>query len=175
MPTVNADKQRLFEILGKNYSNDLVLLTTFLFFTASDEFNELCFRFGIELEEDSSEDNSDSVPEQPLLKIDIPANSEKASGFEMIHGLFERMMTMLQTSKATKDSKELCYGIQEAEHGTYFPGRAADIYLCYNDPITNERKVENIGSFGDLHPTVMANFELSYPTTALKFNLEPFV
>ncbi|CAO3600139.1 unnamed protein product [Absidia cylindrospora] len=101
--------------------------------------------------------------------------SAKTSGFEVIHGLFERMMTMLQTSKVTKDGKELGYWIQEAEHDTYFPGRSADIYLRYTDPVTNERKVENIGSFGVLHPTVLANFELSYPTTALEFNLEPFV
>ncbi|ORZ08418.1 beta subunit of phenylalanyl-tRNA synthetase [Absidia repens] len=101
--------------------------------------------------------------------------SAKTSGFEVIHGLFERMMTMLQTSKVAKDSNELGYWIQEAEHGTYFPGRSADIYLRYIDSTTDKRKVENIGSFGVLHPTVLANFEIPYPTTALEFNLEPFV
>ncbi|KAI8099700.1 beta subunit of phenylalanyl-tRNA synthetase [Halteromyces radiatus] len=101
--------------------------------------------------------------------------SAKTSGFEVIHGLFERMMTMLHASKVNKDSKELGYWIQEAENGTYFPGRCADIYYRYIDSVTNERKVENIGSFGVLHPSVLANFELPYPTTALEFNLEPFV
>ncbi|CAO3699455.1 unnamed protein product [Rhizopus stolonifer] len=48
MPTVNVDKIALFEALERNYT--------------SQEFFELCFRFGIELEEDTH------------LKIDIPAN-----------------------------------------------------------------------------------------------------
>ncbi|KAI9296076.1 phenylalanyl-tRNA synthetase beta subunit [Neoconidiobolus thromboides FSU 785] len=71
MPTVNVDKQDLYQILGKEYT--------------SKEFEELCFEFGIELEEDTSlfemaakEKGStlkaEGLSERPLLKIDIPAN-----------------------------------------------------------------------------------------------------
>ncbi|CAO3613214.1 unnamed protein product [Cunninghamella echinulata] len=101
--------------------------------------------------------------------------SAKTSGFEVIHGLFERLMTMFSTPKVKKDGKELGYWIEESNNETYFPGRSADIYLRYIDATTNERKVENIGSFGVLHPSVLVNFEIPYPTTAMEFNLEPFV
>ncbi|OAD01771.1 DNA-binding transcription regulator, partial [Mucor lusitanicus CBS 277.49] len=69
MPTVNIDKLALFEALERNYT--------------SQEFFELCFRFGIELEEDTSEreiaekegsKSAEHLSERALLKIDIPAN-----------------------------------------------------------------------------------------------------
>ncbi|KAH3680355.1 hypothetical protein WICPIJ_008314 [Wickerhamomyces pijperi] len=58
MPTIAVDKQDLFELLGQTYT--------------SEEFDELCFEFGIELDEDTT----DSVQpgERPQLKIEIPAN-----------------------------------------------------------------------------------------------------
>ncbi|KAI8390808.1 beta subunit of phenylalanyl-tRNA synthetase [Radiomyces spectabilis] len=101
--------------------------------------------------------------------------TSKTSGFEVIHGLLDRLMTMFSTSLVRKDSNDLGYWIQESDNATYFPGRSANIHLRYIDPETNERKQAMIGSFGVLHPTVLANFELPYPTTALEFNLEPFV
>jgi len=54
MPTVAVDKLELFERLGRSYSQ-------FLFFgpdnstqsgLATEEFDHLCFEFGIELDED---------------------------------------------------------------------------------------------------------------------------
>ncbi|ORZ03800.1 beta subunit of phenylalanyl-tRNA synthetase [Syncephalastrum racemosum] len=101
------------------------------------------------------------------------AYMSKTSGFEVIHGLLDRIMEMFSTSLISKDSRSLGYWIQESENATYFPGRSADIYLRYLDG--TERKVLNIGSFGVLHPTVLENFELTHPTTALEFNLEPFL
>ncbi|KAH3681028.1 hypothetical protein WICMUC_000009 [Wickerhamomyces mucosus] len=58
MPTISVDKADLFELLGQTYT--------------SEEFDELCFEFGIELDEDTT----DSVQpgERPQLKIEIPAN-----------------------------------------------------------------------------------------------------
>lgn len=61
------------------------------------------------------------------------------------------------------------------EDNTYFPGRSADIYLTYIVPETSRRATIKIGSFGVLHPEVLQNFELSYPTTVLEFNLEPLL
>lgn len=58
MPTVAVDKEQLYEALGRNYT------------TA--EFEDLCFDFGIELDEDTTE--TVVAPERPQLKIDIPAN-----------------------------------------------------------------------------------------------------
>ncbi|KAJ1647411.1 phenylalanine--tRNA ligase subunit beta [Coemansia asiatica] len=60
MPTINIDKQDLFEYL--DYKHD------------TEQFRELCFEFGIELEEDSSEEGELAEGERAMLKIDIPAN-----------------------------------------------------------------------------------------------------
>lgn len=59
MPTVAVDKQDLFDLLGKNYTTQ--------------EFDELCFQFGIELDEDTTEDVK-GTDERPQLKIEIGAN-----------------------------------------------------------------------------------------------------
>ncbi|KAG8780352.1 phenylalanine--tRNA ligase subunit beta [Ceratobasidium sp. 428] len=65
MPTVAVDKEELYERLGRVYT------------TA--EFDELCFDFGIELDEDTTEEVEEAIKrglpaERPQLKIEIPAN-----------------------------------------------------------------------------------------------------
>ncbi|CAE6437834.1 unnamed protein product [Rhizoctonia solani] len=64
-PTVAVDKADLYERLGRVYT------------TA--EFDELCFDFGIELDEDTTEEVEEAIKrglpaERPQLKIEIPAN-----------------------------------------------------------------------------------------------------
>ncbi|QLL31801.1 hypothetical protein HG536_0B06690 [Torulaspora globosa] len=59
MPTVSVNKKQLFELLGKEYDNK--------------EFDELCFQFGIELDEDTTEEALKNN-EEPELKIEIGAN-----------------------------------------------------------------------------------------------------
>lgn len=59
MPTVSVLKQQLFDLLGKQYTNQ--------------EFDELCFEFGIELDEDTTEEAL-KLGEEPELKIEIGAN-----------------------------------------------------------------------------------------------------
>ncbi|GMM34540.1 phenylalanine--tRNA ligase subunit beta [Saccharomycopsis crataegensis] len=58
MPTIAVDKQDLFDLLGRSYTTE--------------EFDELCFEFGIELDEDTTEDCQPG--ERPELKIEIGAN-----------------------------------------------------------------------------------------------------
>jgi phenylalanyl-tRNA synthetase beta chain len=99
----------------------------------------------------------------------------KTSGFEIIHGLLDRVMTMLNTDSITKEDKtKLGYWIEEADDSTFFPGRSAYIFLRYINE-KGERKALRVGSFGVLHPIVLENFELTNPTTAIEINLEPFV
>ncbi|KAI9486841.1 MAG: beta subunit of phenylalanyl-tRNA synthetase [Benjaminiella poitrasii] len=102
--------------------------------------------------------------------------TSKTSGFEIIHGLLDRIMTMLSTPRITvNDKDQLGYWIEEAIDSTFFPGRSAFIFLRYICPETGVRKCTRVGSFGILHPTVLENFELSNPTTAIEMNLEPFI
>jgi phenylalanyl-tRNA synthetase beta chain len=65
MPTVSVDKQELFERLGQSYTTE--------------EFDQLCFEFGIELDEDTTAEVEEAIKkglpaERPQLKIEIPAN-----------------------------------------------------------------------------------------------------
>ncbi|KAH9834265.1 phenylalanyl-tRNA synthetase beta chain [Teratosphaeria destructans] len=73
MPTIAVDKAELFKALGKEYTTQ--------------EFDELCFDFGIELDEDTTEQKRpvvDGVEEPPQLKIEIPANRYDMLCFEGI-------------------------------------------------------------------------------------------
>ncbi|KAI9506831.1 beta subunit of phenylalanyl-tRNA synthetase [Coemansia spiralis] len=67
MPTITVDKEELFNYLENKYTTE--------------QFCELCFEFGIELEEDTSE--GELAPgERAQLKIDIPANRYDLLCFE---------------------------------------------------------------------------------------------
>ncbi|CAD6499360.1 BgTH12-03479 [Blumeria graminis f. sp. triticale] len=110
----------------------------------------------------------------------------KTSGFEVIHGLLDRILLMLKSNflandlsgleglDATKENipsslKPDGYWIEEANEPSFFPGHAAIIFLRLSG-----RKIR-IGEFGILHPTVLDNFDLRYPVSTLEINLEVFL
>jgi len=96
----------------------------------------------------------------------------KTSGFEVVHGLLDRLMVVLSlgfTEDGEQGSK-VGYWIDETSEEMYFPGRAANIWIRMK-----EGKERVIGSFGILHPTVLAKFEITYPVSALEINLEVFI
>ncbi|OMJ27554.1 Phenylalanine-tRNA ligase beta subunit [Smittium culicis] len=79
MPTISIDKIKLFEYLGRDFSKK--------------EFEDLCFEYGIELEEDTSElpveaamknlsIDEMTLDQRPQLKIDISANRYDLLCFE---------------------------------------------------------------------------------------------
>ncbi|WYZ40505.1 hypothetical protein EsH8_IV_000846 [Colletotrichum jinshuiense] len=110
----------------------------------------------------------------------------KTSGFEIVHGLLDRVLLMLRTAFLTHDegltaaksvdfkvvenpSKPDGYWIEEIDEATFFPGHAAAIYLRLGG------KEARIGEFGILHPTVLEKFDLKYPVSTLEINLEVFL
>lgn len=109
----------------------------------------------------------------------------KTSGFEIVHGLLDRVLLMLKTAFLTHEeglegkeldyevrqdpSKPDGYWIEEIDEPTFFAGHAAAIYLRLNG------KAVRIGEFGILHPTVLEKFELRYPVSTLELNLEVFL
>ncbi|KAF2668500.1 phenylalanyl-tRNA synthetase [Microthyrium microscopicum] len=98
----------------------------------------------------------------------------KASGFEVVHGLLDRLMLMLQIEfLVEKKTDKLGYWIEELDAPTYFKGHAASIHV--NLKVDGKLKHFVVGEFGILHPSVLKNFELGYPVSALEFNLEPFL
>ncbi len=73
-------------------------------------------------------------------------------------------MLMLDIKRTAVGEKNGFY-IQESKNETYFPGRRADVFV----------NGQLIGAFGILHPQVLGAFEISYPTSALEINIEPFL
>jgi phenylalanyl-tRNA synthetase beta chain len=70
MPTISVDKAELFERLGHQYTTE--------------EFDRLCFDYGLELDEDTTAEVEAAIKkglpaERPQLKIEVPANRCAAS------------------------------------------------------------------------------------------------
>ena len=83
----------------------------------------------------------------------------KSSGFEIVHGLLDRILSMLKTAFLTRDeglenTKLDGYWIEEIDEPTYLGQRAAAVYLRLDG-----EKVR-IGELGVLHPTVLEKFQL---------------
>lgn len=70
----------------------------------------------------------------------------KTSGFETVHGLLDRICLMLRVQD---------YFIQEISDSTFFPGRAAGVYLGKSGG-----ESRRIGEIGVLHPEVLEKFEI---------------
>lgn len=103
----------------------------------------------------------------------------KTAGFEIVHGLLDRAMAMLEVPHIPggQPSAPTGYYIKERTDPTFFPGRAATIFYRAR-PATEgqEPRAEDveIGKLGILHPSVLEKFEIGYPCSALEFSLEPF-
>ncbi|KAK6331135.1 phenylalanine--tRNA ligase subunit beta [Orbilia brochopaga] len=93
----------------------------------------------------------------------------KTSGFEVVHGLLDRVMSMLPAAFVDREGGKDGYWIEELKSETYFPGRAAEIWY------RNRGKETAIGSFGVLHPSVLKAFEIMYPVSVLEINVEVFL
>ncbi|KAF5864192.1 phenylalanine--tRNA ligase subunit beta [Aspergillus alliaceus] len=100
----------------------------------------------------------------------------KNSGFEVVHGLLDRVMSMLKSAFITgeeglenPDMSDSQYWIEELDEPTYFPGHAASVHVRIGG------KEHVIGAFGILHPTVLEKYELKYPVSTLELNIEAFL
>ncbi|KAI0092643.1 phenylalanyl-tRNA synthetase [Irpex rosettiformis] len=109
----------------------------------------------------------------------------KTAGFEVVHGMLDRAMQMLEVPRILSTDAKATHGyyIKEREDPTFFPGRAATIYYrrpqkrSSLDAIKAALSIdgdEEIGVLGILHPTVLEKFEIGYPCSAVEFTLEPF-
>ncbi|CAH1099624.1 unnamed protein product [Psylliodes chrysocephalus] len=91
-------------------------------------------------------------------------NCNRNAGFEVVHGLLDKIMLLLEVSWSRKKNS-VGYYLQATNDPTYFPGRCANI-ICHGTPI---------GKIGVLHPNVLAKFELTNPCSAVELNIQPFV
>uniref|UniRef100_A0ABM5G349 Phenylalanine--tRNA ligase beta subunit n=1 Tax=Pogona vitticeps TaxID=103695 RepID=A0ABM5G349_9SAUR len=85
----------------------------------------------------------------------------KNPGFEVIHGLLDRVMQLLDVLPSKKNG----YYIKATEEPAFFPGRCAEIFA----------KGQRIGNLGVLHPDVITKFELTMPCSVLEITIEPFL
>ncbi|TFK43413.1 phenylalanyl-tRNA synthetase subunit beta [Crucibulum laeve] len=107
----------------------------------------------------------------------------KTAGFEIVHGMLDRAMKMLEVPLISSSDKkaEMGYYIKESSDAMFFPGRAATIF--YRPRRVKQGLVAStlhlnkdiqIGCLGILHPSVLEKFEIGFPCSALEFTLEPF-
>lgn len=110
------------------------------------------------------------------------------SGFEVIHGLVDRIMTLAEVAPepeyvahSAKTEEEKFRVTREGWFytiaallpeddvcaNTYFPGRAASILLTAPD-----KTKTCIGTFGILHPNVLSHFDIQYPASCVELDLE---
>lgn len=105
----------------------------------------------------------------------VAVNCDRSSGFEIVHGLLQRVMEALGVPIAAeldadpaRDARRAAYGGGYAwrpeDDPTFFPGRHAAVYA----------KGQRVGQFGVVHPEVLAAFDIAYPVSALELDLEPF-
>jgi len=88
----------------------------------------------------------------------------KAPGFEIIHGLLDRVMQLLEVPFSA-DKTSAGYFLRSSDDASYFPNRAAEI-VAFG---------QVIGRLGVLHPEVITAFDLTLPCSALEINIEPFL
>ena len=86
----------------------------------------------------------------------------KTPGFEVVHGLLDRMMQLLEVP-FTKDGSG--YYLKASDDPAFFPQRCAEI-ICRGKPI---------GRMGVLHPSVLNQFEVTNPCSVVEINIEPFL
>lgn len=86
------------------------------------------------------------------------------SGFEIIHGLVDRIMEVVGGPFVTVGD-DSGYYIRPSHEPEFFPGRQASIIF----------KGKSIGAFGIVHPEVLARFDIPDPCSMLEINIQPFL
>nr|CAH0098911.1 unnamed protein product [Daphnia galeata] len=87
----------------------------------------------------------------------------KTPGFELVHGLLDRLMQLLEVPLDHIGNKG--YFLKPCEDATFFPGRCAHIIFAGSV----------VGIVGVIHPDVVTAFDLNLPCSALELNVEPFL
>lgn len=86
------------------------------------------------------------------------------SGFELIHGLVDRILEVNGTPFVSPGDKTGYY-IESSDEPEYLAGRQARIVY----------KGEKIGTFGIVHPQVLRNFDIPDPCSFVEIDIEKFL
>jgi len=109
--------------------------------------------------------------------------SSHSSGFEVIHGLVDRVMRLCDIRPPAELEADAGwdvpvedgvivprYRLEPSSDPMFFEGRAADILL--DVPSEEGLATVHLGHFGILHPEVIGQYKLLYPVSAVEINLE---
>ncbi|KAM3175140.1 hypothetical protein ACTXT7_009090 [Hymenolepis weldensis] len=92
----------------------------------------------------------------------------KTSGFEIIHGLLDRLMHVLEVDyEESKKPNGCAYKLEEIDDSTFFPGRCADVILLPEG--------RSIGRLGIIHPNVLRNFDIPFSVSCFEIDIEPLL
>ncbi|KAA8541114.1 hypothetical protein F0562_025077 [Nyssa sinensis] len=86
------------------------------------------------------------------------------SGFELIHGLVDRIMEV-NGAPFVQAGDNAGYYIERSDEPEFLPGRQAHIIY----------KGKQIGTFGIVHPEVLNNFDIPDPCSYAQLNIENFL
>ncbi|RKO99821.1 hypothetical protein CXG81DRAFT_13979 [Caulochytrium protostelioides] len=101
--------------------------------------------------------------------------TDKASAFEKVHGVLDRIMralnlrTVMESAKAGDTRWQ--FRLQESQDATFLPGRQAEILVDAG----NGAKPFCVGHIGILHPSVNRAFKIDTPITVFEMDVEPFL
>jgi phenylalanyl-tRNA synthetase beta chain len=90
--------------------------------------------------------------------------SSTKGGFEIVHGLLDRVMEVLHVAPDAATGYHTCAAAPEAD-GPWLPGRIADVLY----------RGAAVGRMGVVHPDVLAKFDIAHPCSALELDIEPFL
>uniref|UniRef100_A0A6U2AIS2 phenylalanine--tRNA ligase n=2 Tax=Hemiselmis andersenii TaxID=464988 RepID=A0A6U2AIS2_HEMAN len=80
------------------------------------------------------------------------------SGFEVVHGLLDHIMTLNGIPMGDKDG----YALKEAKDGAFFDGRCAHVML----------RGEAVGVTGMLHPEALEAFDIPFPCSCVEIRMD---
>ena len=90
--------------------------------------------------------------------------SNTKAGFEVVHGLLDRVMEVLHISAHETTGYHTRAGVSDGG-GPWLPGRIADVLY----------RGVRVGSMGVVHPDVLEKFDIAHPCSALELDIEPFL
>eukprot|EP00245_Coleochaete_scutata_P007775 TRINITY_DN23538_c0_g1_i1.p1 TRINITY_DN23538_c0_g1~~TRINITY_DN23538_c0_g1_i1.p1 ORF type:complete len:598 (-),score=118.03 TRINITY_DN23538_c0_g1_i1:79-1872(-) len=86
------------------------------------------------------------------------------SGFEVIHGLVDRVMEVVGATMVPRRTNGGYY-ITPSQSPEFFEGRQADVIY----------RGKRVGTFGVIHPQVLECFDIPDPCSALEIDIQPFL
>ena len=105
-------------------------------------------------------DTSEDVGASNRRRLCVVYSDSATSGFEIVHGLVERILSMLGVPASD-------FGVRPGSDKLYLEGRCAEVYL--------KETGMAVGTFGTVHPEVLESFELEFPTSAVDIDLQAFL